>query len=82
MAVDTILRYPNASSWHRTILSLSNLKRLFFGTSRRCFSRFTDGIIEKLVEAKKATPAPDAELSGPIVSISTVKMLAQLLRGT
>ncbi|KAF2279594.1 uncharacterized protein EI97DRAFT_482233 [Westerdykella ornata] len=68
MAVETILQRPEASSWHRSLLSPRIFRRLSASESRQCFVAFENAIIAKLDEqaqAKKAKATLDDEEKEP-----------------
>jgi hypothetical protein len=77
-----VLENPGASSWHRMLLNPSSLMHLLPSDARTFFESFTDAILDKLQEqAERRAKEPDASTSkGPLVKVTTVKMLAQLLR--
>ncbi|PSN72572.1 hypothetical protein BS50DRAFT_658535 [Corynespora cassiicola Philippines] len=87
LVVNTIIQRPDASSWHRRLLSPGFFKRLPASAARECFSTFADAIIKKLDEqnqAKESAVDKDKEYEPqtPRLKITTVKFLAQLLRDT
>ncbi|KAF3925183.1 hypothetical protein ABW20_dc0102657 [Dactylellina cionopaga] len=50
LAVKTIIQHPDASSWHRQLLSSGSLRILSASDSRACFKLFADSIIAKIEE--------------------------------
>lgn len=82
-----ILENPEASSWHRPILNPGSLEKLSPADAKRFFESFTDAIVDKLQEqeerrADQKAGDEAAASKKPLVKITTVKMLAQLLRGS
>ncbi|KAL6895080.1 hypothetical protein GGI43DRAFT_411830 [Trichoderma evansii] len=77
-----VLEHPNASAWHRLLLSPQTLMSLLPSDAKRFFESFTDAILDKLQEqAERRAKDPEASAGkGPLVKVTTVKMLAQLLR--
>ncbi|KAM0449259.1 hypothetical protein ACHAO4_007925 [Trichoderma viride] len=77
-----VLEYPSASAWHRLLLSPQTLMSFLPSDAKRFFESFTDAILDKLQEqAKRRAEEPNSsERKGPLVKVTTVKMLAQLLR--
>ncbi|KAM0255932.1 hypothetical protein ACHAQJ_005333 [Trichoderma viride] len=77
-----VLENPDASSWHRLLLNPRSLMNLLPSDAKKFFESFTDAILDKLQEqAERRAKEPDASASKrPLVKVTTVKMLAQLLR--
>lgn len=77
-----VLEHPNASAWHRLLLSPQTLMSFLPSDAKRFFESFTDAILDKLQEqAERRAEEPNpSESKGPLVKVTTVKMLAQLLR--
>ncbi|KAL7917264.1 hypothetical protein ACQKWADRAFT_54259 [Trichoderma austrokoningii] len=77
-----VLEHPNASAWHRLLLSPQTLMSFLPSDAKSFFQSFTDAILDKLREqAARQTEQPkQSESKGPLVKVTTVKMLAQLLR--
>ncbi|TFB01715.1 hypothetical protein CCMA1212_006252 [Trichoderma ghanense] len=82
-----ILENPDASSWHRPVLNPGSLEKLPPAVAKRFFESFTDAILDKLQEQAERRADKDKEAAdeaaaskAPLVKITTVKMLAQLLR--
>ncbi|KAK1240153.1 hypothetical protein MKX08_007595 [Trichoderma sp. CBMAI-0020] len=77
-----VLEYPNASAWHRLLLSPQTLMSFLPSDAKRFFEGFTDAILDRLqAQAERRAEEPDSSQSkGPLVKVTTVKMLAQLLR--
>ena len=75
----------NISSRHRRLLSRGQFRRLPADDARACITLFADGIIAKLNEQKKARETEkekaDDNKTGapPLVKVTTIKLLAQLL---
>ncbi|KAH7113225.1 hypothetical protein B0J11DRAFT_541743 [Dendryphion nanum] len=90
LAMEIIMRYPDASSWHRKLLAEGYFKRLSAAEAEACFHTFSGAIITKLeeqnrIQAKKSqsqeTSTRAAEESDkPLVKVTTVKLLAERLR--
>lgn len=77
-----VLENPNASGWHRLLLDDGSLMVFLPSDAKRFFGNLTDAILDKLQEqaerrAKEHNPSKSRE---PLVKVTTVKMLAQLLR--
>lgn len=77
-----VLENPDASAWHRVLLNPRCLINLLPRDAKNFFESFTEAILDKLQEqAKNRVKEPDAAANkGPLVKVTTVKMLAQLLR--
>ncbi|KAL7941987.1 hypothetical protein V8C42DRAFT_355121 [Trichoderma barbatum] len=78
-----VLENPNASSWHRPLLNTKALIHFLPADAKRFFESFTDAILDKLqeqAERPKQESGDASENKGPLVKVTTVKMLAQLLR--
>ncbi|KAL7905929.1 hypothetical protein GGI35DRAFT_125693 [Trichoderma velutinum] len=79
-----VLENPNASSWHRPLLNTKALINFRPADAKHFFESFTDAILDKLQEQaeRRAKQNPDdaSANKGPLVKVTTVKMLAQLLR--
>ncbi|KAL7929961.1 hypothetical protein V8C35DRAFT_314253 [Trichoderma chlorosporum] len=79
-----VLENPDASSWHRLLLNAKALIHFRPADAKSFFENFTDAILDKLQEQaeRRAKQGPDDESAnkGPLVKVTTVKMLAQLLR--
>ncbi|EHK47245.1 hypothetical protein TRIATDRAFT_282697 [Trichoderma atroviride IMI 206040] len=77
-----VLEYPSASAWHRLLLSPQTLMSFLPSDAKKFFESFTDAILDRLqAQAERRAEEPDSsESKGPLVKITTVKMLAQLLR--
>jgi hypothetical protein len=93
LIVKTIIQRPEASSWHRRLLSNTYLRRLPASDAQACFQTFAELVIAKLEEQAKAKierlkalekavkPAEDTPHQ-PFVKVTTVKFLAQLLHNS
>lgn len=92
LAIDLVLKilieYPDASSWHRQILSDAFLKRLSAEQSQDMLQRFLSAIQNKMRERVNSSntnnttiPADSTPKSKAYVKITTIKYLAQLLNG-
>lgn len=81
LAISTILDRPEASSWHRQLLSPTLLRRLPPAQSRACIDSFTTAMLVRLQEQAKAKPQEDTTAAKKYVKVTTVKHLAQLLNG-
>ncbi|KAL6862031.1 hypothetical protein J3F83DRAFT_746481 [Trichoderma novae-zelandiae] len=80
-----ILENPEASSWHRPLLNPGSLERFSPADAKRFFEGFTDAVVDKIQQqaerrADKEAGDDAAASKAPLVKITTVKMLAQLLR--
>lgn len=75
LAIRTIIDRPDASSWHRQLLSPTLLRRLSATQSRACITAFATSIISKM-EVKQEDGNASTEKT---VKVTTVKHLAQLL---
>ncbi|KAK7955158.1 hypothetical protein PG988_015852 [Apiospora saccharicola] len=83
LILQTILDRPDASSWHRQFLSAGYLTRLpahdaqalLFGLARGIGEKLEEQSFVKVGEAEPAKHAPPR----PLVKVTTVKHLAQLL---
>ncbi|KAM6483904.1 hypothetical protein HDV62DRAFT_404911 [Trichoderma sp. SZMC 28011] len=79
-----VLENPDASSWHRPLLNPKALIHFRPADAKHFFETFTDAILDKLQEQaerrSKQKPDDDSANKGPLVKVTTVKMLAQLLR--
>lgn len=86
LVLKTIMEQPDASSWHRRLLTITFLRRLSANQSQALFQSFTTAIQLKLkqqAEASEAKQPGGAQNSAPktFVKVTTVKYLAQLLDG-
>lgn len=81
LVVRTILDRPDASSWHRQLLTKSFLRRLGPSQAKAAFVEFATGIQEKLemVTQHKQDVREDSRKAKPFVKVTTVKFLAQML---
>ncbi|KAK0613915.1 hypothetical protein B0T14DRAFT_527302 [Immersiella caudata] len=87
---DILVDGQGDSSWHRHVFNSGFLALLPAGEVKRFLNAMADAMTNRLAQAKKAqTPAPGpleeppaAKSSQPFVKITTVKMLAQTLRGS
>ncbi|KAG8627609.1 hypothetical protein KVT40_005092 [Elsinoe batatas] len=83
LILQTILDRPDASSWHRILLSIGFLKRLQAAEAHELLLKLAQGIGEKLEEQSYVrvgeVEAPKHAPSQPAVKVTTVKYLAQLL---
>lgn len=94
LALQTLLGRREASSWHRQLLKLSNLRRLLNTDAEAYIERFADGILarmptrgDKQRDASHTDIDMDAEAGAaqqtsakPFVKFTTLKALAQVLR--
>lgn len=83
LVVQTIIDRPDASSWHRQLLSESFLKRLRTKEAHRVLIRLARAVGDKLEEQSyvrvgETEPAKSAPPKS-LVKVTTVKYLAQLL---
>ncbi|KAF2664739.1 hypothetical protein BT63DRAFT_96977 [Microthyrium microscopicum] len=83
LVLQTILDRPDASSWHRLLLSPGFMKKLSANDAQRMLLAFATAIGEKLeeqsyVKVGEAAPARSAPPQS-LVKVTTVKYLAQLL---
>jgi hypothetical protein len=85
LVTKTIVENPDASSWHRQWLSKTLLSTLSAAHSRDTIQSFASAIIAKLDEQARRPPlvVKDGELrpQKPLVKVTTVKYLAQILDG-
>ena len=84
LIVRTVLDRPDASSWHRQLLSRRFLKNLSAGQAQDVFSLFASSILETLErQVTFSRNQQKAKASGIFsdrpIKITTVKFLAQLL---
>ncbi|KAG6364666.1 hypothetical protein INS49_006270 [Diaporthe citri] len=83
LILQTILERPDASSWHRILLSVGFLKRLRAEEAHELLLGLAKGIGEKLEEQSYVrvgeSEPPKHAPSQPAVKVTTVKYLAQLL---
>lgn len=83
LILQTILERPDASSWHRILLSVGFLKRLQAEEAHELLLGLAKGIGEKLEEQSYVrvgeSEPPKHAPSQPAVKVTTVKYLAQLL---
>lgn len=83
LILQTILDRPDASSWHRLLLSPGLLKKLRAEEAHELLLDLAKGIGEKLEEQSYVrigeSEAPKHVPSQPAVKVTTVKYLAQLL---
>ncbi|CAN8105807.1 unnamed protein product [Discula destructiva] len=90
LVVQTIIDRPDASSWHRQLLSVRLLRRLRAKDAHDLLMKLAQAIGEKLEEqsyvqvvagavSAPSGPAAAPEYRPPIVKVTTVKYLAQLL---
>ncbi|POS71419.1 hypothetical protein DHEL01_v210189 [Diaporthe helianthi] len=83
LILQTILDRPDASSWHRLLLSPGHLKNLRADEAHDLLLSFAKGIGEKLEEQSYVrvgeSEAPKHVPSQAAVKVTTVKYLAQLL---
>jgi hypothetical protein len=84
LASDLVLRAiidrPDASSWHRVVLNVGFARKLPACQAQALLSSFANLIHLKLEEqAKLANIVQDGQLPKPIIKVTTVKYLAQIL---
>jgi hypothetical protein len=79
LIVRTIIDRPDASSWHRQLLSISFFKRLPAKDAENLLLGFAKAIGEKL-EEQSYVKIGEAAGTPSIVKVTTVKYLAQLLQ--
>jgi hypothetical protein len=83
LVLQTILDRPDASSWHRQLLSVKFMKRLSAENAHKMLLAFATAIGEKLEEQSYVQiGVAQTPQSGPpqsLVKVTTVKYLAQLL---
>lgn len=86
LILQTILERPDASSWHRILLSVGFLKRLRAEEAHELLLSLAKGIGEKLEEQSYVrvgeSEPPKHAPSQPAVKVTTVKYLAQLLNNS
>lgn len=76
LVLRTIFSRPNASSWHRLLMTPSFLRRLSASDARHIIQLFADGILN-FVAGDSAAKSPET-----YIKVTTIKLLAQLLHGT
>ncbi|KAL1641903.1 hypothetical protein SLS58_005739 [Diplodia intermedia] len=82
LGINAITNFPDASSWHRQLLTPTLLRRLPPADASACITRFADAITTSLQAAKQQqNPSDNPSPPAPRVKITTVKHLAQLLHG-
>lgn len=79
LIIRTIITRPDASSWHRILLTLGYLKRLGAHDSEQMLLKFATAIGEKLQE-QSYVRIGEKPGTLSIVKVTTVKYLAQLLQ--
>ncbi|GME30409.1 hypothetical protein GTA08_BOTSDO03879 [Neofusicoccum parvum] len=79
LAIETIIRRPDASSWHRQLLSPTFLRRLPPAQSRACITAFANTIITRVTEKAETGEEEGNKSTEKYVKVTTVKHLAQLL---
>ena len=79
LIISTIIDHPETSSWHRQFLTSTLLSRLSPSEAHETLKRFGKAIEAKLVKQATSGP-PDDKAQSPLVKVTTVKYLAQLLR--
>lgn len=84
LVLQTILDRPDASSWHRQLLSVPFMNSLSAQNAHEMLLAFATAIGEKLEEQSYVrvsdTQAPQSTPAPPLVKVTTVKYLAQLLQ--
>ncbi|KAL8951292.1 MAG: hypothetical protein Q9222_002714 [Ikaeria aurantiellina] len=75
----TIIDQPEASSWHRHVLSLPLLLRLAPHDAKGVLESLTEVIVAKL-DAQQISAAKSKTPEAPVVKATTIKYIAQLLR--
>ena len=78
LILNTILERPDASSWHRYLLSIGFLKRLPAKSAEHILLNFATAIGEKLEEQSYVKVGQNAQAPS-VVKVTTVKYLAQIL---
>ena len=79
LILSTIIDRPETSSWHRQFLTSTLLSRLSPSEAREMLQRFAKATEVKLREQATSGPQDD-KTRNPLVKVTTVKYLAQLLR--
>lgn len=74
-----ILGHPNASSWYRVFLNRGVMKHLDAESCERFFMSLAGAIVGRLKE-QESNLGERPDEAPPLVKVSTVKMIAQLLR--
>lgn len=86
---EAIIEQPEASSWHRTLLSQKYLRRLSASDALSFFTSFTSAILDKLkqqtnrAQASVESPGSGETTATPtesLVKVTTIKMLVKLLK--
>lgn len=78
LILKTILERPDASSWHRYLLSIGFLKRLPAKSAEEMFLSFASAIGEKL-EEQSYIKVGEKSTGAPLIKVTTVKYVAQVL---
>ena len=84
LIVRTILDHPNASSWHRQLLTKSLVRNLFAEQAQHMITLFASSILESLERQVNSSSSQEKAKgsdtsSGSYIKVTTVKFLAQFL---
>ncbi|KAF2015675.1 hypothetical protein BU24DRAFT_421976 [Aaosphaeria arxii CBS 175.79] len=92
VAIETVLKRPKASAWHRQLIARGYFRRLSASDARACLATFADAIIERIDEQAQQDSVynkpgsrkkdPSMPFPDPLIKVTTVKLLAQLLGDT
>ncbi|EPS41256.1 hypothetical protein H072_4817 [Dactylellina haptotyla CBS 200.50] len=77
--IRAIMENPNSSSWHRHVLAKSLFRRLSPDDTRTLVDTFAKGIVSMVEKQTKAKESGDST-KGPFVKITTIKLLAEIVR--
>ena len=82
---DFVVEFVDASAWHRILLNLGIVDRLNAREAEAFFVSLAKAITERLKQQKEQPPASEKPSTDkapqlPLVKVTTVKMIAQLLR--
>ncbi|CUS24462.1 LAQU0S16e02256g1_1 [Lachancea quebecensis] len=82
LCIKTIIGRPEASSWHRQLLSTAILRRLPAKEASKLLQHFSSSILAALEVQQESRGSKNASVTGVIVKITTIKFLTELLRGS
>ncbi|KAL9637449.1 MAG: hypothetical protein Q9164_002175 [Protoblastenia rupestris] len=85
LIADSIIQHPDASSWHRQLLTAGFLHHLPAHEATRMILDFADMVLEKLESQTSSHTRPEAGSastesdSAPVIKVTTIKFLSQLI---
>ncbi|CAR23583.1 KLTH0E12496p [Lachancea thermotolerans CBS 6340] len=82
LCVETIIGHPDASSWHRQLLSAVILHRLPAREASKLLQHFSSSIITALEAQQNSESKLNDLVPSTLVKITTIKFLTELLRGS